>query len=145
LPVAARGRRKPGRWKGRVVISDDFDAPLPVRAALLRVARLSRSRCVPDRRRHGPSRTTTEKRAGLAAVSAALLLAQVGGCGTRLRWHIVREPSDAAVVAAPRPVARHPSYRAGARIATAPGARCRRAPPGTGASRRRLLAGAQSL
>lgn len=30
VPVAARGkRRKPGGWKGRVVIADDFDAPLP--------------------------------------------------------------------------------------------------------------------
>jgi len=30
VPVAARGqRRKPGGWKGRVVIGDDFDAPLP--------------------------------------------------------------------------------------------------------------------
>jgi prevent-host-death family protein len=30
VPVAARGRRRtPGGWKGRVVISDDFDAPLP--------------------------------------------------------------------------------------------------------------------
>jgi prevent-host-death family protein len=30
VPVAARGRRrKPGGWKGQVVISDDFDAPLP--------------------------------------------------------------------------------------------------------------------
>jgi hypothetical protein len=29
-----------------------------------------------------------------------LVLAQVVGCGTRLRWHLVREPSDATVAAA---------------------------------------------
>lgn len=30
VPVAARGkRRRPGGWKGRVTIADDFDAPLP--------------------------------------------------------------------------------------------------------------------
>lgn len=30
VPVSARGRRrKPGGWKGRVAISEDFDAPLP--------------------------------------------------------------------------------------------------------------------
>ena len=37
----------------------------------------------------------------LAAVGLALLFAlQTAGCGTRLRWHLVREPSDAVVVAA---------------------------------------------
>jgi prevent-host-death family protein len=30
VPVAGSGRRrKPGGWKGQVVIADDFDAPLP--------------------------------------------------------------------------------------------------------------------
>ena len=30
VPVAGRGRRrKPGGWKGRVIVGDDFDAPLP--------------------------------------------------------------------------------------------------------------------
>lgn len=32
VPVAARGRRrKPGGWKGQVVIGADFDAPLPAK------------------------------------------------------------------------------------------------------------------
>ncbi len=30
VPLAAPGRRRePGGWEGRVVIADDFDAPLP--------------------------------------------------------------------------------------------------------------------
>lgn len=28
VPVAAQGKRKLGQWKGRVKLSDDFDAPL---------------------------------------------------------------------------------------------------------------------
>jgi hypothetical protein len=36
----------------------------------------------------------------LAALCAALLAAQLAGCGTRLRWHLVREPGDAAIAAA---------------------------------------------
>ncbi|MCC7541484.1 MAG: type II toxin-antitoxin system prevent-host-death family antitoxin [Deltaproteobacteria bacterium] len=30
LEGATRKRRKPGGWEGRVWVSDDFDAPLPV-------------------------------------------------------------------------------------------------------------------
>ena len=42
VTVGARGRRrKPGGWKGRVVIRDDFDAPLP---ASLRRAFAGRAR-----------------------------------------------------------------------------------------------------
>lgn len=29
VPVRRRGRRKLGAWKGKVVMADDFDAPLP--------------------------------------------------------------------------------------------------------------------
>jgi prevent-host-death family protein len=29
VPVKQRQPRRPGLWKGRVVIRDDFDAPLP--------------------------------------------------------------------------------------------------------------------
>jgi prevent-host-death family protein len=29
VPIAQRGPRRPGLWKGRVTISPDFDAPLP--------------------------------------------------------------------------------------------------------------------
>ena len=36
----------------------------------------------------------------LAAVAATVLVALMAGCGTRLRWHLVREPSDAAIAAA---------------------------------------------
>jgi prevent-host-death family protein len=28
VPVAVRGKRKLGQWKGRVTLPDDFDAPL---------------------------------------------------------------------------------------------------------------------
>ena len=34
VPVGAAGaRRTPGRWRGRVVIGPDFDAPLPAEIA----------------------------------------------------------------------------------------------------------------
>jgi prevent-host-death family protein len=29
VPVRSSGRRRLGRWKGKVQMSDDFDAPLP--------------------------------------------------------------------------------------------------------------------
>lgn len=42
----------------------------------------------------------TGRGTGLAALGVALLALYVAGCGTRLRWHLVREPSDAVVIAA---------------------------------------------
>ena len=29
VPIRSSGRRRLGRWKGKVEMSDDFDAPLP--------------------------------------------------------------------------------------------------------------------
>jgi hypothetical protein len=29
VPLATNPERKPGRWRGKIWIADDFDAPLP--------------------------------------------------------------------------------------------------------------------